>query len=60
MALCNMNLEDRDHVLEVVSSNGFALQHAPAELKSDRQVVSHAVQEDGLALAFAADILKKD
>merc|ERR1712194_336478 len=39
---------------------GYALEHASAELKADREVVLAAVQQNGVALYYASAELKAD
>ena len=55
-----VNWDDRANVLAAVAQGIFALHHASAELKADREVVMAAVAQDGRALRFAATGLKAD
>ena len=47
-------------MLAAVARNGFALQHASAELRADRDVVLAAVARDGYALQYASPELRAD
>ena len=46
--------------MKAVSQDGFALQHAAAELKDDREIVMTAVSKTGWALEYATKDLKED
>eukprot|EP00971_Amphidinium_carterae_P094625 1873139-Amphidinium_carterae.2 len=50
----------RHNVLIRVSKDGLALQYAPDELKSNRDIVLTAVRQNGYALEHASDELKRD
>ena len=50
----------RRALIEELSQDGYALQHASAKFKSDKEVVLVAVTQDGRALKFASDELKDD
>ena len=47
-------------VMQAVSQNGWALQHAPEKLAGDRKIVMAAVSNHGLALQHATEELKGD
>ena len=47
-------------VMQVLSKDGLALEHATEELKGDREIVVEAVSQDGNALQFATEELKGD
>ena len=50
-----------DYVLEAIKLYGSdALKYASDELKADKEVVSEAVKNNGLALEYASDELKAD
>lgn len=51
---------DREFVLAKVAKDGWALEHATAELKADREVVLVAVAQNGYALEHAAPELRAD
>lgn len=51
---------DIDFILLAVEAHGDALQHVPPVFQASREVVEHAVQQDGNALEFASDDLKDD
>lgn len=52
--------EDLEVVLAAVEQCGWALQHASADLKANRQVVLSAVRQNGLALQHASGELRAD
>ena len=45
---------DRDFVLESVTTNGMVLNHVPPQFKLDREVVLAAVKNDGDSIQFVA------
>ncbi len=51
---------NREDVLAEVTKNGWALCHAPEELRADREIVLAAVTQNGRAFCFAAEELKAD
>jgi len=51
---------NRETVLAAVQHEGYSLQLAAEELKSDREIVLAAVQQDGYALEWAGSELQKD
>lgn len=58
----SINLNTKEGYLqafEIIKNNGLALYYAP-ELKNDRWVVLAAVRENGEAIRFASNLLKKD
>ena len=44
--------------IEAVKTNGFALNDASEELKSDKEIVLEAVKKVGLALGYASEELQ--
>ena len=52
--------QDREFVLNAVSTNGSALRWASDDLKGDREIVLNAVSKNGCALRWASDDLKGD
>jgi hypothetical protein len=46
--------------IEAVSQNGLALQHAPPEVRGDKEVVLAAVRQSGGALQYASKDLRGD
>lgn len=55
-----INWSDKNEVLEVVKSDGGALEYASDELQNNKEVVLAAVKENGWALAYASEELKSD
>lgn len=51
---------DAEVVLEVVTKDGWVLQHASAKLRADRDIVWAAVSQDAWALQFASAELRAD
>ena len=51
---------DRDHALESVSSDGFALENIDDIFKKDKEIVLAAINDYGGAFEFAHESLKKD
>ena len=51
---------EKQRLLERVEQNGYALQHAAAELKADKEIVATAVAQNGRALQHAAPELQAD
>ena len=50
----------RYEMVEAVLQNGMNLEHASAELKSDRELVLEAIKQNGFALYFASETMKAD
>ena len=50
----------RQRWLDHVAQNGYALQHAAAELQGDSEIVLAAVAQNGYALQYAAAALQGD
>mmetsp|Transcript_67279 Transcript_67279/g.125672 ORF Transcript_67279/g.125672 Transcript_67279/m.125672 type:complete len:194 (+) Transcript_67279:50-631(+) len=53
-------MSQKQEWLQIVAKDAFELEKAPAELKSDRDVVLAAVAQKGMALQCAAEELKSD
>jgi hypothetical protein len=56
----NLPPQSKEAVIEMVTENGLALQHAAEELKGDKEVVMEAVKQNGKMLHFALGNLKGD
>ena len=55
-----MNLLKKTGKLDIVKSNGYALQYIDDSLKSDKQIVLAAVQECTYAIEYCSDSLLVD
>ena len=51
---------DREIVLEAVTSKGQVLKYASHELKNDREIVFAAVKSEAEALQYASEELRQD
>jgi hypothetical protein len=51
---------DREHIMDAVKVDGYALMMASKELKNDREIVIAAVANNGKSLEYASNALQKD
>ena len=55
-----MSMTNREIVMKAVSKDGYSLQYASQELRSDREIVMAAVSENPYSLQYASEELRSD